>query len=144
MRLHFHVQIFARPPAAVQGLPQAINGCQIAPLDVSQAELAAGLSITFDQAAAALAQLPRMFIEPDGSFVWVAREGEPPWQVDGVLYDRGQRLAYAELKGSCPPGRFDEMLAALGWPQTALAFALVQHGIVLDEEDFRRVAAALS
>jgi hypothetical protein len=36
------------------------------------------------------------------------------------------------------------MLAALGWPQTALAFALVQHGIVLDEEDLRRVAAALS
>ena len=66
---------------------------------------------TFEAAAAALARLDRMFFEPDGAFVWVA-EGEPRWQVDGVLYDRDGRLLYVELKGRCPEDKFD-LLACL-------------------------------
>jgi len=142
--LQFYMQVYARPAEAAPGPPQIVAGCRVTPLVASQADLVAGLPITFEQAAGALGQLPRMFIEPDGSFVWVSPEGEPAWQVDGVLYDRGQRLAYAELKGCCRAASLDELLAALGWPQTALAFALVPHGVVLGEEDFRRVAAGLS
>ena len=140
--LKFHVQVYAHPASAAPGPPHIVAGCQVTPLAASQADLVAGLPITFERAAGALAQLPRMFIEPDGSFVWVSSEGQPAWQVDGVLYDRGQRLAYAELKGSCTAASLDELLAALGWPRTALAFALVQHGVVLGREDFRRVARA--
>jgi hypothetical protein len=142
--LQFHVQVYARPAGATPGRPQLLDGCQVTPLVASQAELLSAWPITFDEAAAALAQLPRMFIEPDGSFVWVSPEGESAWQVDGVLYDRGERLAYAELKGCCAPRPFDELLAALGWPRTALAFSLVPHGVVLGEKDFCRVAAGLS
>ena len=140
--IHFHVQLYARPRAAALGRPQILNGFQVTPLAVSHAELLAGLPITFDEVVQVLAQLPRMFIEPDGSFVWVAPQEEQTWQVDGVLYDRGQRLAYAELKGFCPLGPFNQLLAALDWPRTELAFALVQHGVVLGEEDFRRIAFA--
>src|SRR5688572_29128689 len=57
---------------------------------------------SFDAALAALALLPRLFIEPDGSFVWTGDAHGRPWQVDGNLIDRGDCLAYVELKGFCP------------------------------------------
>ena len=108
----------------------------------SDDEGAGPLSTTFDSALAALECLPRLFIEPDGSFVWtsITVDGQA-WQVDGNLIDRGDCLAYAELKGSCPEERFDMLLSALGWPEARLVFQLPQRGVLLDETAFRRLAA---
>jgi hypothetical protein len=101
-----------------------------------------GLSVSFENALASLETLPRLFIEPDGSFVWrgTTDDGQS-WQVDGNLIDRGEVLDYAELKGTCPSERLDEMLGALGWPVCPLAFQLPRQGIVLSEAEFRRQAA---
>ena len=100
------------------------------------------LAVTFDSAVAEIARLPRLFIEPDGSFVWrgTSDDGQS-WQVDGNLIDRGEVLDYVELKGWCPSQRLDEILAALGWPQTPLAFQLPRQGVTLTEEEFRQRAA---
>lgn len=94
---------------------------------------------TFEQVADALSMLPRMFVEPDGSFVWVSA-GEPGWQLDGMLYDGAGSLWYVELKGRCPEADFDRLLAALGWPQRSLCFQLVREAVRLDEQAFRRHA----
>jgi hypothetical protein len=97
---------------------------------------------TFDEALAQLSLFPRMFIEPDGSFVWRGSDEDGgEWQVDGNLIDRGDVLAYVELKGCCPAERFDELISAVGWPQQPLAFQLPRRGVVLDETEFRRLAA---
>lgn len=108
----------------------------------SENDAAGPLRVTFEAALAALESLPRLFIEPDGSFVWtgVTNDGQP-WQVDGNLIDRGERLACVELKGSCPDLQLDMLLAALGWPQEKLLFQLVQRGVRLDEMAFRQLAA---
>jgi hypothetical protein len=100
------------------------------------------LVASFDAAIADLAALPRMFIEPDGSFVWrgTTLAGEA-WQVDGNLIDRGDVLAYVELKGRCPVERLDDVLRALGWPESPLAFQLTQRGVTLEEAEVRRLAA---
>jgi hypothetical protein len=99
------------------------------------------LSVTFDEALAALARLDRLFIEPDGSFVWTGvTEGRVAWQVDGNLIDRGECLAYAELKGSCPEPLFDRFLSALRWPKARLAFQLQKRGVMLEEAEFRLLA----
>jgi hypothetical protein len=100
------------------------------------------LGVSFDESLAALSLLPRLFIEPDGSFVWrgVAEDGGQ-WQVDGNLIDRGDVLAYVELKGACPEEQFNQLLAALGWPGETLAFQLPRVGIVLAETEFRARAA---
>jgi hypothetical protein len=96
------------------------------------------LPVTFDAAYAALAELPRMFIEPDGSFVWTgAADDRSAWQVDGNLIDQGATLAYVELKGACPEERFDTLLKALGWPAQPLLFQLPSEGVLLDEPAFR-------
>ncbi|HET6883523.1 MAG TPA: hypothetical protein VFI31_25450 [Pirellulales bacterium] len=94
---------------------------------------------TFEDASDALAALPRMFIEPDGAFVWVS-SNEPAWQLDGVLYDGAESLWYVELKGRCREADFDRFLRALGWPQTLVAFQLVREAEWLNERDFRRYA----
>jgi len=101
------------------------------------------LPITFEQSLATLARLPRMFVEPDGSFVWAGEAADNVnWQVDGNLIDQGERLAYVEIKGVCPQEQFDALLTALGWPQAQLAFQLPRRGIFLDEAAFRRLAAS--
>jgi hypothetical protein len=82
-----------------------------------------------------------LFIEPDGSFVWTGEADGEPWQVDGNLIDRGDFLAYVELKGRCPEKRFNELLAAFGWPQSPLAFQLPRRGVTLNETEFRELAA---
>jgi hypothetical protein len=101
------------------------------------------LSVSFDQAISRLARLDRMFVEPDGSFVWTgnANDGQA-WQVDGNLIDRGDCLAYVELKGRCPELQLNQILAAIGWPDARLAFELVRRGVVVDEAEFRRMAAS--
>jgi hypothetical protein len=101
------------------------------------------LSVTFDQALADLERLDRLFIEPDGSFVWAGAtaDGEA-WQVDGNLIDRGDCLAYVELKGNCPEPQLDSLLLALGWPEAKLTFQLQKRGMFLDESEFRRLAAS--
>jgi hypothetical protein len=108
-------------------------------------EAPAGFAISFEQAYEALDTLDRMFIEPDGSFVWTGEEspiaadaGLPlRWQVDGELYDHGGRLAYVKLKGRAPLAVLEQLLAALGWPETPLLFQLVEQGKTFDEAQFR-------
>src|SRR5438105_2476433 len=95
-------------------------------------ENAGPLNVTFDHAFAALAALDRLFIEPDGSFVWTGLAApSEPWQVDGNLIDRGDALANVELKGRCPEDRFNLLLRALGWPEATLVFQLPQRGVFL-------------
>jgi hypothetical protein len=107
------------------------------------ADLPSFLPVTFDDALVDMARLPRLFIEPDGSFVWRGNDANgSEWQVDGNLIDRGDVLAYVELNGCCPSERFNELLRAVGWPQQALAFQLPRRGVVLEEAEFRRQAAS--
>ncbi len=120
LSVEMHIQIHAQP-VAVAGRSPAL------------------FARTFEEVSARLAALPRMFIEPDGAFVWVAADG-PPWQLDGVLYDGAGRLWYVELKGRCPQKEFDQILLALGWPQSPVVFQLVREASLLDEPDFRHYA----
>jgi hypothetical protein len=138
---HFHASIHARPDDCQPGPIWTLAGadfatCTIAPEWLGRSTLAR----SFEEVAADLAQLERMYIEPDGSFVWVSGHGEAPWQVDGNLYDHQERVRLVDVKGSCPVPRFDELLPALGWPGTQLVFQLVHAAVFLDEAEFRRWA----
>lgn len=137
----FYVTIHARPPEAEAGPLVHLAERDIRSLVVAPASLRVPCACSFEDASAALTSLPRMYCEPDGSFVWVSAAGEPAWQVDGNLYDRDGRLLFVDLKGTCPAERFDELLRTLGWPATTLIFQLVREAVFVDEEEFRRIAA---
>lgn len=157
----FEARIQVRPAEALDGARVTLRGGTYGTLDIRPAMLASAVfPITFEQAEAALAALPRLFIEPDGSFVWVAArawqadttpgltpQGSPgdaarAWQVDGQLYDRHGRLIYIEVRGKSPKDAFDHLLRAFGWPDATLVFQLIHEAVYLDETGFRRYAAA--
>jgi hypothetical protein len=136
----FHVAIHAAPAKMPLATPTSIDARLVNALPTSPELLGIPLSISFEEAAQCLAALPRMYIEPDGSFVWVGNAENVDWQVDGVLYDREGRLLYIELKGSCPRSAFDDLLRAWGWPKTPLIFQVVPQAVYLAETDFRHWA----
>ncbi len=142
MMLSFHVCLHARPVDARAGSKKLLAGLELETLEVVPAELPP-LGVSFEEAAAALGAFPRMYCEPDGSFVWVSSAGEVNWQVDGNLYDRAGRLLFIDLKGNCPAIEFDRLLTACGWPATKVVFQLVREALYLGEPEFRRYAGAL-
>ena len=137
----FHANIFARPSHAADGEPVELRTLQLPTLRAQP--FSAYFPVTFEQAIAALAQLPRLDAEPDGFFVIAGESDGQRWQVDGHLYDFHVRLHRVELHGQCPPAAFDAILACLGWPRTPLAFELVMEGVALDESAFRAWAIAV-
>ena len=121
LSINFHVSIYRRAS------------------EVEPASAMALFDRTFEEVVDSLSSLPRMFIEPDGAFVWVG-SAESAWQLDGTLYDGPGRLWYVELKGRSPLDDFNRLLSTLGWPETPLVFQLVREAVLLDEAQFRHVA----
>jgi hypothetical protein len=137
----FQITIHVRPTDAVPGQHIELAGSVVQTLHLSGEFQGNPFNLSFEEASQALQKLPRMFLEPDGSFVWVSSHGSPAWQLDGVIYDRSDRLLYVDLKGTCPAAEFDHLLTAIGWPATPLMFQLMREAVFLDEAEFRRFAA---
>ncbi len=139
--LSFHISLHARLESVVTSeTPVALGGRAFQALAVPPEALATPFAISFEQAGGALEKLPRLFFEPDGSFVWTSGSGEPQWQIDGNLFDRAGRLLFVDLKGTCPTEQFDRLLCAFGWPTPPLMLQLVREAVFLDEAEFRRFA----
>jgi hypothetical protein len=141
------VGIHARPADVGPGPTLATDGGELPTLDPGAAWAATSLPTTFEEAAAALEALPRMFVEPDGAFVL---RGEPTdgtpasrqaegWRWEGLLHDRGDRLHFVELFGQGPEEALDAILAAVA-PGISPAFQLLREAAYLDEPTFRRWA----
>jgi hypothetical protein len=140
---HFEVHVQPRPPVTIGGTPYRTAGSNWPTLVFESPTIRGSGGPTFDGALAALARLPRMYVEPDGSFLWQGKEGELRWQVDGNLYDQGESLAYVSLKGECPVIEFEELIQCFRWPAVELVFQFVRLGVIVDEATFRKLAVVL-
>jgi hypothetical protein len=139
-RYRFHTTVHAKPPQVAPGNDITIDGIVVHTLDVKPMMLANSLRVSFEEAAAQLQKFPRMFVEPDGAFVWVSAQDNATanWQVEGVLCDRGGRLMFVDLKGECTDEALQQLLSVLGSPKSPLMFQLVRQAVFLDECEFRR------
>lgn len=140
-RYTFIAVVHARPSVVRAGLELALRGASLPTLDIAPHELPS-FERTFEEVAAELERLPRLYFEPDGSIVWVSSDPADPWQLDGMLYDRAGHVLHMELKGTCPAEAFDRIIAALGRSGGELVFQLVREAVYLDDATFRRYAAA--
>jgi len=138
----FEITLHARPAAARPAGRHVDVWGAWAVLDVPRAALAEPLAAGFDETLARLERLERMYVEPDGAFVWTSSREEGRWQVDGNLAERRGRVLLVDLRGSCPAQEFDRLLAACGWPEQPLMMQLVRPAVFLDEPTFRLHAAA--
>lgn len=136
-----YVTLHARDHQVAPGTEIELAGTSLRTLVVPPSALGTPFETSFEAVEQELKRFPRMFFEPDGSFVWVSSASEPAWQLDGVVYDRDGRLLYVDLKGKCPTSEFDRLLRAVGWPDTQVMFQLVRQAVFLDEEEFRRFGA---
>jgi hypothetical protein len=93
--------------------------------------------VSFEEAATRLGELPSLYLEPDGSFVWV---GSGQWQLDGQIADRAGRVSSVQVAGTCPAEEFERLLCVFGWPQTKAAFEVRRAGAIVAENEFRRFA----
>ncbi|MFM9059427.1 MAG: hypothetical protein ACKOSQ_09940 [Planctomycetaceae bacterium] len=138
----FDVTIHALPAEARPGRRHVDAWGEWPALEVPRAALSAPVAVEFDAMLGRLAALERMYVEPDGAFVWTSPREGLSWQVDGNAAERDGRVLLVDLRGCCPPAEFDRLLAALGWPGHPLMFLLVRPAVFLDEATFRRHALA--
>lgn len=131
----FHVTLHRLPAETSNGPAWSEDGhtfLTLLPAGKVPAEL---FEVSFETAVDRLQSLPRMFVEPDGSFVWV---GDAPqsWQLDGNLYDRAGQLVYVELKGTCSLEAFGQFREAIGAPSGGMMVQLLRQAVYLSEDDF--------
>ena len=78
------------------------------------------MSCSWEEAFENMRGLERLFPEPDRSFMWVGFHGDREWQLNGMIYDRNDRIQWCELKGSCPFPEWEKLLRCFGWPRQKL------------------------
>ena len=79
--------------------------------------------------------------EPDGFFLLTGHEGKTFWRVNGHMHEHNGAMHRVELHGECPSESLDILLRSMGWPTVPLVFELVEEGVTLSEESFRKYAA---
>lgn len=124
----------------VHGLPEVYKELSaqlgtesITALEVTQPD---PLDITFEKLFESIVDWERMFLEPDGSFVWSGVD----WQLDGQINDGGATVDHIELKGSCPLRQWQTFVQVLGGPQKLL-IQLVREGIFVSATYFSEIAS---
>jgi hypothetical protein len=90
------------------------------------------LGLPIDDVCRQLASIPRLQLELDGSFVWVG-DG---WQLDGMLYDRDERLQYVDLKGSCPKSIWTFIRSIFVLTQSKVSVIRLPEGGLYDLQTF--------
>ncbi|MEX0792478.1 MAG: hypothetical protein WD045_05045 [Pirellulaceae bacterium] len=134
-----HLTLQVRPPGVAAGSPQSTTHGTLETLAPTASQRSEPLPVTFEQTEAALAALPRMFIEPDGSLVWVSADPAQPWQLDGMLLDRGGKMLSVELKGTAPLECWQQVFKTVGWPEVELMFQLTQEAVWIDERALEKI-----
>ena len=137
---NLHINIHTRPAGVRRGEDYRWSDRKLPTLDAADSDNRP-LDVTFEQVLDGLAVLPRMLVEPDGSFVWVGAwdHGGGCWQLEGVLHDRGDLLSHVELTGLCSEPALDQLLHILTPPQTPLMFQLLPAAIFVDEQTVRQI-----
>ena len=140
----FECSLHALPDSEVRVSGETLtDSCgQWPTLLIAQDQLITPLPIVFDDVLNQLNTLPRLYAEPDGSFVWTSPQENIRWQVNGNLYERNDRVLFVELKGSCPASEFDQLLACFLQDEKACVVQLTRPAVFVTPEIFRAHAGA--
>ena len=140
----FECSLHALPDrdASASGEPLTDSYGQWLTLLIAQDQLSTPLPIGFDDVLKQLGNLPRLYADPDGSFVWTSPQENTRWQVNGNLYERNDRVLFVEIKGSCPAAEFDQLLAYFLQDEKACVVQLTRPAVFVTAKVFRDHAGA--
>ncbi len=119
-----------------------IRGAEVLTYRLDSDSGAAGFSVSYEELSQKLSQIERLFIEPDGSFVWVSPDNTEQ-KLNGQITDDGKHVMFLELRGNCPFHSMEPVLAGLGWPTCRLLFQQLPEANLFDEEGIRLVLSAI-
>jgi hypothetical protein len=140
------LRIYGRSPhaaAAIGGVETWDAPAGSAPAGGAPARTAgAPLRIPLETALARLEAYERMFVEPDGSFLWTgeattlslpedARGQHQRWQLEGTIYDDGQVVRYIDVLGDCPLLAWQAFLAAFDESLASVTLELVEENLIV-------------
>ncbi|MCA9241687.1 MAG: hypothetical protein KDA37_15860 [Planctomycetales bacterium] len=143
--LNLHANVYAEPSQPELGAGLTLRGVSVRPLrgeGSGPPRLDRTMPVTFEAMQEQLKTLPRLDCEPDGFFLLTGHEAGEFWRLNGHMHEHAGRMHRVELNGQCPTASLETVLGTMGWPEAKLVFELVQEGVTLSEEDFRRWAAA--
>ena len=137
----WHLRITGRPENAIPGKNTAIFGQAIGTLQLPTGP--SPMSVSFEKVAGILSRFPNLHFEPDGAFTWGSidrrSKDERLWQLDGMIYDRENRIEYVELKGNCDRATWEAFTQVLsGVEYRPLVVQWIDQGLWISEPDFRR------
>jgi hypothetical protein len=137
--MSWHLTIHARPECEIARRPAVVRLREVSVLELPSHWLTSVLPVSFEHVVQRLEQLPRLFIEPDGSFIWIGPRGPEQWTIDGQLHDSAQGLMTVELKIRGTQPAIDDVLRCLDWPATRIVWQLVREGIYVDHDSLCRL-----
>ncbi|MBC8351432.1 MAG: hypothetical protein H8E66_05565 [Planctomycetes bacterium] len=133
----FHVVIRANPNTELPTTTSVFAGVEVDAMIVPPELQAMRMDVSFEEAAEILRTFPRMFFEPDGSFVWVSSSDEEvSWQIDGNLYDRDGSLIAVDLKGTCCQKHLTRLLDVFRADRRELMVEILREAAFVRERDF--------
>ncbi len=143
--LRIHANVYAAPSSSDAGEPMRLRGLELATLRGDRGgppSFDRPMAVEFETIQSRLAELDLADCEPDGFFLVSGHAGPTFWRLNGHMHEHEGRMHRVELHGECPDSTLDAVLRVMGWPETPLVFELVQEGVTLNEQDFRRWASA--
>lgn len=138
-----HASLHARPADRLPIREIDVYGFHRRVCDVSANQLRHPLSVTFEELTDRFMAQPRLFCEPDGSFVWVGQDqdDEHRWQIDGQLNDSAEGLMSIEVKFAGRITNLSTLWQLCGAPEQRLLVQLVQFGVYLETDEFGKLLA---
>ena len=98
---------------------------------------AQGFGVDYETVSNQLVTIPRLFLEPDGSFVWVS-SADPDHRIDGQTTDDGRQLLYVELRGRCEWNQFANVIEHFGVSVSGLIFQLLPEALLIKASQLRQ------
>jgi periplasmic divalent cation tolerance protein len=135
----WHLRIAGLPENAIPGPRATVLGKEVETLRLPTGPIP--MQVTFEAVADVLSRYPNLHFEPDGAFTWGSIERRTKdlrmWQLDGMIYDRENRIEFVELKGNCDRATWQAFTQVLsGVEYGRLVVQWIDQGIWISETEF--------
>ena len=135
----WHIAVYPSLPQEVPTQAAIVDGQTVEALQIEARELNKTFDVSFDKLFESLQEFERLFIELDGSFVWRGTSDDSRWQIDGVVFEKDDRVWYVELKGYCDHQSFNKLVCCLAGNESSCIVQSITEGTVVSGREFIRL-----
>ena len=147
--IRLHANVYAHPGQVTQGPEIELHGHMLETIQNESGgppRYLTTMPVSFEEMQQELLAKTHCDCEPDGFFLVTGHEEGAFWRLNGHMHEfqpegsDDPMMHRVELNGECPEEVLDQVLSTMGWPDSKLAFELVQEGISLGEQSLRLYA----